>query len=103
MRDDERFEIVRAMDQLPHIAGASFATVWFRLGGNREPSKEEFRAKVVEHFQAACNALETFPDSDEFTPIKKYIRHRMKQEVEDITSGYNREIEKRYKRYLDYG
>lgn len=91
------------MDQLPHVAGASFATVWFRLGGNKRPTKDEFHSKVVEYFQAACNALETFPDSAEFAPIKKYIRHRMEQETRDINSGHNGEIEKRYKRYLDYG
>lgn len=103
MRDDEKFEMVRAMDQLPYVAGASFATVWFRLNNNREPTKEEFYSKVIEYFQAACNALETFPDSDEFAPIKRYIQHRMKQEIGDIKSGLNREVEKRYERYLDYG
>lgn len=103
MRDDEKFEIVRALDQLPHVAGSSFATVWFRMNRNRNPTKEEFRSKVVEYFKAACDALETFPDTDEFIPIKRYIRHRAVREIDDITAGHNREIEKRYKRYLDYG
>lgn len=103
MRDDERFEIMRSLDQLPYVAGASFATVWFRISGNKKPSKEEFRTKTVEYFQAACHALETFPDSGEFAPIKKYIRNRMQREIENIHAGNNKDIEKRYDRYLDYG
>jgi hypothetical protein len=31
MRNDERFEIQRAFDLLPHIVGCSWATIWFRM------------------------------------------------------------------------
>ena len=34
MRDDEKFEIIRALDLLPHIAGASWAMLWFRINGS---------------------------------------------------------------------
>ncbi len=103
MRDDDKFEIMRAMDMLPHVAGASFATVWFRLNGNRRPTRDEFRIKTTEYLSAACDALESFPDTEKFVPIKKYIRKRIKTEIADILNGKNGEIEKRYDRYVDYG
>lgn len=103
MRDDDRFEVSRAMDLLPHVAGASFATVWFRMGGKRRPTGDEFRAKTAEYFGLACRALETFPDTQEFCDIKAYIRDRVERETKDIVRGRNQEVEKRYRRYLDYG
>lgn len=103
MRDDEKFEMMRAMDLLPQVAGASFATTWFRLGGQRRPTREEYRAKTAEYFANACRSLENFPDTDEFGPIKEYIHGRLKREIDWIMAGRNREVEKRYDRYIDYG
>jgi hypothetical protein len=103
LRDDERFEVMRALDQLPQVAGASFATVWFRMAGIRRPMRQEYRERVARNFEAACLALETFPDEAQYAPIKKYIRGRLRREVDDIMRGENREIEKRYNRYVDYG
>lgn len=103
MRDDEKFEMMRAMDLLPQVAGASFATTWFRLGGQRRPTREEYRAKTAEYFANACRSLENFPDTDEFVPIKEYIHGRLKREIDWIMAGRNREVEKRYDRYIDYG
>lgn len=103
MRDDERFEVVRALDQLPQVAGASFATIWFRLSGIRHPTRQEYRERAARHFEAACQALETFPDEERYAAIKKYVQGRLQREINDILSGENPEIEKRYDRYLDYG
>ncbi len=103
MRDDERYEVVRALDRLPYVAGASFATTWFRLGGLRSPSRQEYREKAAKYFDAACRALDTFPDDERYGPIRAYIRGRLRREVGDILDGRNREVEKRYDRYLDYG
>ena len=50
MRDDEKFEIIRALDLLPHISGASWAMLWFRMNKIKNPTKEEFREKTVEYF-----------------------------------------------------
>ena len=46
MRNDERFEIERAIDLLPHVIGASWAMTFFRLKKIRNPTKEEFRRKT---------------------------------------------------------
>ena len=103
MRDDERFEVMRALDQLPQVAGASFATTWFRLAGIRRPTRQEYRERAARHFEAACLALETFPDEERYAAIKGYFRGRLRREVDGIIRGENREIEKRYDRYVDYG
>ena len=46
MRDDDKFEIVRALDLLPHITGSSWAMLWFRVNGIKNPSVDEFREKT---------------------------------------------------------
>ena len=103
MRNDERFEIERAFDLLPHVVGASWAAIWFRMKGIKKPSREEFREKTLEYLKKAEPAFESYPDDDEFVPIKKYIDFRKNEEYEKIISGMNKEIEKRYDRYVDYG
>ncbi|MEO9310558.1 MAG: hypothetical protein ABI337_09760 [Nitrososphaera sp.] len=103
MRDDQRFEIERAYDLLPHVVGASWACVWFRLNQIRKPTREEFRQKTVEFLSALENLAEIYPNDIQFTDIKSYVRKRHTQEIEKILEGKNQEIEKRYTRYVDYG
>ncbi|WP_299292578.1 hypothetical protein [Nitrosopumilus sp.] len=103
MRNDERFEIERAFDLLPHVVGASWAAIWFRMKGIKKPSREEFREKTLEFLKKAEPVFESYPDDEEFAPIKKYIDFRKNEEYEKIISGLNKEIEKRYERYVDYG
>ena len=101
LRDDDRFEVARALDLLPHVAGASFATVHFRLEG-RKPARQEYRNRAAEYFKLACQALDVYPSTGEFEPLKVYIRGRVQREADRMVSGHNPEIEKRYNRYIDY-
>ena len=103
MKDEQRFEIERAFDLLPHVVGASWAVIWFRLGGIKHPSREEFRNKVIEYFNLLNPLFESYPQSEEFLEIRKYIQMRKNTEINRIKEGQNREIEKRYDRYVDYG
>jgi hypothetical protein len=103
MRDDQRFEIERAFDLLPHVVGASWAVIWFRLQGIKRPSKEEFRRKSIEYFELLSPLFESYPKSKEFEEITKYIIRHKNEEIEKIRVGKNAEIEKRYDRYIDYG
>ena len=103
MRNEHRFEIERALDLLPHVVGASWATLWFRLNSIKNPSVEEFREKSVEYFNLLNPLFENYPKSDEFSEITTYIKRRQNDEIEKILDGINPEIEKRYKRYIDYG
>ena len=103
MRNDERFEIQRAFDLLPHVIGASWAAVWFRMKRNKKPTREEFRDKTIEYLRMIEPVFESYPKEDRFAEIRKYIEFRKKEEYEKIKSGENKEIEKRYDRYIEYG
>jgi hypothetical protein len=103
MRDDERFEIERAFDLLPHVVGSSWAVIWFRFNKIKNPSREEYREKVLEYLKMIVPVFESYPEDEKFSDIIKYIVHRKKEEFKKITSGLNPEVEKRYDRYVDYG
>lgn len=103
MRDDQRFEIERAFDLLPHVVGSSWAVIWFRLNGIKTPSREEYREKVAEYFKTLEPLFDAFPNDSQFMDMKKFIRKRQDEEIEKILSGHNKEVEKRYDRYVDYG
>ena len=103
MRDDDKFEIVRALDLLPHITGSSWAMLWFRVNKIKNPSKDEFREKTVEYFSKITPLLESFEENDKFKEISDYMKKRFEDEKKLIIKGENKEVEKRYQRYLDYG
>ena len=103
MRDDQRFEIERAFDLLPHVTGASWAVIWYRLNGIKNPTREDFRDKVLEYFELLNPLFESFSNYKELEDISKYVKQRRNSEIEKIKQGLNDEIEKRYDRYVDYG
>lgn len=103
MRDEHRFEIERAFDLLPHVVGCSWATIWFRFNGIKQPKREEFREKVIEYFEMLDPVFESFSGNLKIEDMDKYIKARKKEEIEKITNGFNKEVERRYDRYVDYG
>ncbi len=103
MRDDERFEIERAFDLLPHIVGSSWAVVWFRFNKIKNPTRQEYREKVLEYLKMISPVFESYPDDEKFSYITNYIEKRKDVEFKKIISGLNPEVEKRYDRYVDYG
>ena len=102
MKDEQKFEIERAFDLLPHVVGGSWATIWFRLNQKKNPTREEFREKVIEYLNILEPLFEAFPDNDTFKEMNSYIKNRYDEEIELIRTGNNKEIEKRFQRYLDY-
>ncbi len=103
MRNDERFEIERALDILPHAVGSSWAVIWFRMKGIKKPTREEYRERTVGYLKKMEPVFEAYPDDEEFVDILGYIRFRKKAEYDKILGGKNKEVEKRYDRYVDYG
>jgi hypothetical protein len=103
MRNDERFEIQRAFDLLPHIVGSSWAVIWFRMKGIKKPTREEYREKTLEYLKMIEPVLDSYPKEAEFAEICKYIEIRKNAEYTKIKSGENNEVETRYDRYVDYG
>ena len=100
MRPDSRYEISRALDELPHIVGASCATASFRAAGERRPTRDEYQRRAASYFGdfasqiAADGGLES---------LREYIERRISSETERILGGLNPEVERRYDRYVDYG
>ena len=103
MREDQSFEITRAYDLLPHVVGASWASIWFRMNRRSRPTKEEFREKVAEYFKMLDPLTNAFPEEENFKEIIAYVKERHEDEIRRILTGNNSEIEQRYKRYVDYG
>jgi len=103
MRDDERYEILRAFDQLPHIVGSGWAVVWFRMKGIKTPTREEYREKTLEYLKMIEPVFDSYPKDEEFVAICKYIEMRKKDAYKKIISGENDDVEIRYDRYVDYG
>lgn len=103
MRNDESFEIDRAFDLLPHVVGASWATIWFRINRIRRPSIEEFRNKVAEYYTVLNPLIDIYSKDEKFADMTRHIKIRNQDEIERILKGRNQEIEKRFKRYIDYG
>jgi hypothetical protein len=103
MRNDERFEIQRAFDLLPHVVGASWTAVWFRMKGIKKPTREEFREKTIEYLKLVEPVFDSYPKEEAFAEIRKYIEFRKNDEYAKIESGESKEIEMRYDRYVDYG
>ncbi|MBS3923632.1 MAG: hypothetical protein KGZ37_10895 [Nitrosarchaeum sp.] len=103
MRNDERFEIERAFDLLPHVVGSSWAVIWFRLNKIKNPTHEEYRKKVLEYLKMMEPVFESYKTDKDLTEIAKYIESRKQKEYQKIISGTNVEVEKRYNRYIDYG
>ena len=103
MRNDERFEIERALDLLPHVVGASWAMTYFRLKKIKNPTKQEFREKTIEYLIKIEPLMKSFSNDEVFSDIQEYIEKRIIIEIEKIRDGENKEVEKRYTRYIDYG
>ncbi len=103
MRNDERYEIQRAFDLLPHVVGASWTAVWFRMKGIKKPTREEFREKTIEYLRLVEPVFGSYPKEEKFAEINKYIEFRKNEVYEKIMTGESNEIETRYDRYVDYG
>ncbi|MDE1862299.1 MAG: hypothetical protein KGI33_05235 [Thaumarchaeota archaeon] len=103
MREDEGFEIDMAFMLLPHVVGASWATIWFRMNRVKRPSVEEFRSKVAEYYKFLDPLAASYDKEEKMGEISGHVRAVYQKELERILAGKNEEIEKRFKRYLDYG
>ena len=95
------FEIDRLIEDLAKIYSTACATTWFKLAGIK-PVPTEFRAKVVEFMGHFEYTLSTFPTGPEIDQFKDYARKILQREIENVLQGNNKEVEKRYKYYVEY-
>jgi hypothetical protein len=96
------FEIERLIEDLAKIYSTACATSWFKVIGNKHPTKEEFRNKVVTFMRHFDYTLSLFPQSLEADQFRSYSMGILESEIKEVLSGNNKEVEKRYKYYVDY-
>ena len=96
------FEMDRLVEDLAKIYSTACATSWFKITGSKHPAKEEFRGKVVEfmrHFEYTLAAFPPVPAAEQF---REQARKSLESEIANVLAGENKEVEKRYKYYVDY-
>ena len=74
------------------------------MNGNKSPSIDEYRNKVISFVQLFENALvTTFPNNEGIGPdFRIYIRNKLKVQISTIISVANKDVEKRYKDYVTH-
>ena len=96
------FEIDRLVEDLAKIYSTACATTWFKLvHPHKPPTKEEFRSKVTEFMKHLEYTLSTFPEGQEIDQFREYTRETLRKEIEGVLQGANKEVERRYKYYID--
>lgn len=96
------FEIDRLVEDLAKIYSTACATTWFKVTKNQFPSKEAFRLKVTEFMKHFEYTLSTFPHSSEADEFRMYAIKLLNREIEKVISGNNKEVERRYRYYVEY-
>jgi hypothetical protein len=98
----EYFEMERLVEDLAKIYSTACATSWYKIMGNKHPTEEEFRSKVAEFMKHFEYTLATFPQTPMADQFKDRARKTLESEIAAVLAGENREVEKRYKYYVDY-
>lgn len=96
------FEMDRLVEDLAKIYSTACASAWFRIGGNKKPTKEEFRVKVVEFMRHFEYTLGTFPQNPAADQLREHAKKNLEAEIARVIAGENKEVEKRHKYYVDY-
>lgn len=96
------FEIDRLVEDLAKIYSTACATSWFKITGNKHPTKEGFRDKVAEFMRHFEYTLATFPQTPVADQFQKHARNNLDNEIARVLAGENKEVEKRYKYFVDY-
>jgi hypothetical protein len=98
------FEMERVLEELARSFAAPSATTWFKVISNKSPTCDEYRLKVVDFMNLFENSLtlgyQDYPNSKDILDI---VKKGVRDQTDLILSGKNKEVEKRYKYYVDYG
>jgi len=96
------FEIDRLIEDLAKLYSTACAISWFKIGRNKRPSKQEFRHKVVEFMRHFEYTLASFPQTTEADQFREEAKRSLEREIAKVLAGENKDVEKRYKYYVDY-
>ncbi len=95
------FEIDRLIEDLAKLYSCSCAASWFKVEGLWNPTRDEFRNKVVEFMNHFEHTLATFPNSPESEKFKARTRELLQKETQLVLGGNNNEVEKRYNYFVN--
>jgi hypothetical protein len=97
------FELDRLLEDISKTYAAPAATIWFKVTNNR-PTKEEYNKKVIEFVKKFENLIKScYPENDEQADhIREYISKNIRYGISSINAGNNKEVERRYRYYVDY-
>jgi hypothetical protein len=96
------FEIDRLVEDLAKLYSTACATSWFKITGNMRPTREEFRNKVIEFMKQFEYTLASFPSNSAADQFRQHARESLEKEIAKVLAGENKDVEKRYKYYVDY-
>lgn len=96
------FEIDRLVEDLAKIYSTACAASWFRMMGHKRPTKEEFRNKVVEFMKHFEFTLSAFPTTQEADKFRAHARKNLENQIALVLAGENKEVEKRYRYFIEY-
>jgi hypothetical protein len=69
---------------------------------NKKPTVEEFRTKVVDFMRNFEYTLSSYPQTVEGSRFRGYANKTLQKEIEKVIQGNNKEVERRYKYFVDY-
>jgi hypothetical protein len=97
------FELDRVLEDIGKTYAAPAATVWFKVTNNSKPTKEEYNKKVVEFIKKFEDLLKSCYSEDEQSDyLKEYISRNIRNVISLVNAGNNKEVERRYRYYVDY-
>jgi hypothetical protein len=98
LKNIDFFELDRVLEDVAKTYAAPSATIWFKVNNNSKPTQEEYHAKVVEFMKK----FEDLVKSNFSDYLKEYISKSIRYEISSINAGNNKEVERRYRYYVDY-
>ena len=96
------FETDRLIEDLAKLYSTACATSWFKIESKTRPTPEEFRHKVVEFMKHFEYTLASFPQTPAADQFKEQARKSLEKEIAKVLAGENKDVEKRYKYYVNY-
>lgn len=96
---DLYFELTILLEDLAKNYGTPNANYYFRVN-KIKPSREEYRKKVVEFMKHYEYTLGKLADTPNYDVLKSFVSNMLEKMINEVLSGNNKEVEKRYKYYL---
>lgn len=99
----EYFEIDRVIEELSRSYAAPCTTTWFKVSENKRPSIEEYRKKVIEFMKHFEHILSNYyPNTAQKEQLTDYVKKGLQKAIYSINVGNDKEVERRYRYFVDY-